>query len=480
MKIVMVASESNPLIKTGGLADVVYSLSRELVKNGHEVFVFIPYYKKLKDKKLKAKKVSYDFVDMSWRHQYLGVYDYAVDGINFKLIDNEQYFGRDGIYGYDDDGERFAFFTLAVRQVIHNEKIKPDIVHVHDWQAGMLPALMKGAPLDKTKTHFVLTIHNPAFKGYLDKMALGNLYNLSDDMYDSGAVRLENKVSTLKAGIYFADKITTVSPTHRNELLTKELSQGLSEVLEYRKDDFIGIVNGIDVIEFNPETDKNITANYKKSAYKINRKLCKEALLKQFGLKNLTAPTYGLVSRLTWQKGIKLILENLDYLMSRGANVILLGNGEYELEQALESYRNRYPNQIGIYIGYNDELAHQIYAGCDFFLMPSLFEPCGIGQIIAQRYGTLPIVRETGGLVDTVHAEVDGFSFSEFSGFSMRCVLDRALNLYYCDKEFIDRLRANALSLDRSWKDSASLYEGVYKELMNKWVTITRKLKKNG
>ena len=468
MKIAMVASECNPFVKTGGLADVIYSLSRELAKQGHEVFVFLPYYKKLKDKQLNTKYLRFDFVNLSWRHQYIGTSTLDQDGIHFIFIENDQYFYRDNIYGYDDDGERFAYFVMAVQKVMNELKIYPDIVHLHDWQSAMLAVLLKFAPLNDKRVKTVLTIHNPAFKGYLNREALGDLFNLDTWFYDGGSVRLDGMVSTLKAGINFADKITTVSPTHRNELLSDELSQGLAPVLHYRQDDFCGIVNGIDDVEFNPETDPKIVQNYSAKAYKKGKKACKSAIISRFGLTNKEAPTFGLVSRLTWQKGIKLILENLDYLMSRGANVILLGNGEYELEQALESYRNRYPNQIGIYIGYNDELAHQIYAGCDFFLMPSLFEPCGIGQIIAQRYGTLPIVRETGGLVDTVHAEVDGFSFSEFSGFSMRCVLDRALNLYYCDKEFIDKLRANALSLDRSWKDSSKMYLGIYKELIRK------------
>ena len=468
MKIIMVASECNPLCKTGGLADVIYSLSRELVQNGHDVTVFLPYYKQLKNKGLNAEYKYYDYVDMSWRHQYIGVFDYQVEGIKFKLIDSEQYFGRDGLYGYDDDGERFAYFALAVRLIIHREQMKPDIVHVHDWQAGMLPALMKGAPLDDWKAHFVLTIHNPAFKGYLDKYALGDLYNLSDDMYDSGAVRLEGMVSTLKAGIYFADKITTVSPTHRNELLTPDLSQGLSNVLEFRKDDFVGIVNGIDVKEFDPETDTRICKNYSKKAYKTNKKACKNALLDFFNLPNKDRPTFGLVSRLTWQKGISLILQNAHYMLDRGANIVILGSGEGNLEAGFQSLRDLHPNQVGVYIGYSDDLAHKVYAGSDFFLMPSLFEPCGIGQIIAQRYGTLPIVRETGGLVDTVHAEIDGFSFAEFNPYSMKCALDRAFWVYYDDKAHMDQMVKTALSLDRSWKDSMNKYLQVYKEAMQK------------
>ena len=468
MKIVMVASECNPLCKTGGLADVIYSLSRELVANGHEVYVFLPYYQSLKYKGLNAKYQYYDYVDMSWRHQYLGVFNYEIDGIKFRLIDSEQYFNRDSLYGYDDDGERFAFFSLAVRHVIHREELNPDIVHVHDWQAGMLPALMKGAPLDDWKPHYVLTIHNPAFKGYLDKYALGDLYNLSDDMYDSGAVRLEGMVSTLKAGIYFADKITTVSPTHRNELLTPDLSQGLSNVLEFRKDDFVGIVNGIDIKEFDPATDKRIAKNYQEKAYKMGKKACKEALLNFFNLPHKDRPTFGLVSRLTWQKGISLILQNAQYMLDRGANLVILGSGEGNLESGFQSLRDMHPDQVGIYIGYSDEIAHKIYAGSDFFLMPSLFEPCGIGQIIAQRYGTLPIVRETGGLVDTVHAESDGFSFSDFNPYSMKGALDRAFYVYYDDKVHFDKMIKTALSLDRSWLDSMNKYLQVYKEAMQK------------
>lgn len=467
MKIVMVASECNPLCKTGGLADVIYSLSRELALQNHEMYVFLPYYSKLKPKKLDVEFLKSTYVDMSWRHQYVGAYKTVIDGVNFILVDNEQYFNRDAFYGYADDGERFAFFALAVQKLLHELKLRADIVHVHDWQAAMLPALMKGAPLDRFKPKFVLTIHNPAFKGYLDKMALGNLYNLSDDMYDSGAVRLNNMVSTLKAGIYFADKITTVSPTHRNELLTKELSQGLSDVLEFRKDDFCGIVNGVDTVEFDPENDKKIAMNYSEKAYKMGKKVCKNALNSYFGFKNTTAPIFGLVSRLTWQKGIDLILKNADYMVSKGANLVFLGSGEKELEDAVQSLRNKYPDQVGVYIGYNDELAHKVYAGSDFFLMPSLFEPCGIGQIIAQRYGTLPVVRETGGLVDTVHAEIDGFSFAEYDYKSMRYVLDRIFDVWN-DKVFMDKLIKNCLSLDLSWKASADKYLGIYEELIRK------------
>ena len=280
MKIVNVASEANPLIKSGGLGDVVYSLSRELAKAGHEVSIIIPYYKVLKDKNVGAEYLGYDYVDMGWRHQYIGVFKMHIDGIDYYLVDSEQYFGRDSLYGYNDDGERFAYFSLAAQKIIHNFNLRPDIVHVHDWQPGMLPTLMRCRPLDDHKSHYVLTIHNPAFKGYLYKESLGDLYNLSEDLFNSGAVRFEGMVSTLKAAIYFADKITTVSPTHRNELLTEEFSQGLCQVLEFRRDDFVGILNGIDVVEFNPEDDNRIHSTFSSKAFLRGKKLIKMTCLK--------------------------------------------------------------------------------------------------------------------------------------------------------------------------------------------------------
>ena len=467
MKIVNVASEANPLIKSGGLGDVVYSLSRELAKAKHEVSIILPFYKTIKNKSIDAEYLGYDFVDLSWRHQYIGIFKKEIDGVTYYLIDNEQYFGRDNLYGYDDDGERFAYFALAAQKIIHKFSLKPDIVHVHDWQAGMLPALMKVNPLDEHKSHDVLTIHNPAFKGYLYRESLGDLYNLNTDLYDYGAVRFEGMVSTLKAAIYFADKITTVSPTHRNELLTEEYSQGLCHVLEFRRDDFVGILNGVDVVEFDPEHDKRIKANYSANAFARGKNACKKDLLEGLGLHDLKAPTFGIVSRLTYQKGVDLVLQNALHLLYRGANIVILGSGEYALEQGIQQLRDARPDKVAVYIGYNDALAHKVYAGCDFFLMPSLFEPCGIGQIVAQRYGTLPIARETGGLVDTVHAEVDGFTFQYYDAISMRSVLDRALDIYYMDKDKMKQMIKNAMNLDRSWVESMHKYVALYKEAIS-------------
>jgi len=475
MKIAMVTSEANPLCKSGGLADVTYSLSRELNAAGEDAIIILPYYKSIKNKLLDTKYIGCSYISMSWRHQYVGVFKTTIDNINYYLIDNEMYFDRDNLYGYDDDQERFAFFSLAALEALKLIKFKPDIIHVHDWQGGMIPCLLKERFFSDefySRIHTVLTIHNPAFKGIMDKYYLSNYFGLSDELFDKGLVRFEGQVSTLKSAIVFADKITTVSPTHRNELLNPELSHGLSAVLTLRADDFIGILNGLDVVEFDPLHDKKIAKNYNASAFINAKKINKQNVLEAFNLPINKGPLFGLVSRLTWQKGIDLIISNVAYLVSQGASIVIVGSGEADLESKFQLLRNQYPDRVGIYIGYNDSLAHKVYAGSDFFLMPSLFEPCGIGQIIAQRYGTLPLVRETGGLVDTIlgyngknEKEATGFSFKDYDGIALGYSINEALNVYQ-SKEVFHQLVKNAMSLDRSWKKSMNAYKKIYKEAM--------------
>lgn len=477
MKIAMVASEANPLCKSGGLADVVYSLSRELNKSGEHAIIILPYYKVIKDKNLNPFFLGYHYVNMSWRRQYIGIFRLLIDDIEYYLIDNEYYFNRDSLYGYNDDLERFAYFSLAALEVLKYINFKPDIVHVHDWQGGMIPCLLK----EKYNRddfykgiHSVLTIHNPAFKGIMDKYFLGDFYGLSDELYDRGTVRFEGNVSTLKSAIVYADMISTVSPTHRNELLSPELSHGLGSVLQLREQDFVGIVNGLDVVEFDPNNDSKIVKTYSKKAFISGKKANKADALASMNLPKNDGPLYGLVSRLTWQKGIDLIIANVAYLVSQGASIAILGSGEHDLENKFQQLRDRFPDRVGIYIGYNDTLAHKIYAGSDFFLMPSLFEPCGIGQIIAQRYGTLPLVRETGGLVDTVigyndtnAAIANGFSFRDYDGIALGYAINKSLEVYH-NKDLFNQLRKNALELDRSWKVSMNAYLALYKKAVNK------------
>ena len=477
MKIVMVSSESRPFCKTGGLADVVYSLSKELVVQGEEVSIILPYYdaiaRHLPKSELK-KAVSFS-THMSWRQQTVDVYHLVQEGINYYFIENQQYFERGHIYGDFDDGERFGFFTNAAKEFLLAKKLYPDIIHVHDWQAGMLPCLMKVDPYCQkkfAKTKYVFTIHNPAFQGLMPKFTLGDFYNLTDELFDNGSVRFKDQVSTLKAGIVYSDKITTVSPTHHLELLTPEGGMGLDGVLRYREWDFSGILNGIDYLEFNPSEDKIIAKQFAANNLVSGKKANKEALCKELGISNPSAPMYSLVTRITWQKGFDIIFPAVEELIARGANIVMLGSGEYNYEQKWEELKRRYPDRVGLYIGYSDPLAHKIYAASDFFIMPSLFEPCGLGQMIAQRYGTLPIVRRTGGLRDSVicydgnnKETSNGFGFDEYSVYEMKRTAHYAFDVYQ-DKKLLHQLMKNAMLTDNSWQKSTQEYLKLYELLV--------------
>ncbi|MCQ2802505.1 MAG: glycogen synthase [Bacilli bacterium] len=473
MKIVNVCSEAYPYVKTGGLGDVTYSLSKQLAKD-NEVAIFLPLYSTIKNKLSDPKLVGNVDVHLSWRHEQCNVFYEKNNGINFYFIENRHYFEREGIYGFDDDGERFALFTQAVVKAMEAIKLVPDIIHIHDWQVGMLPALIKENKLEFYKnTKFVLTIHNSAFLGYLDKDALGNLYNLPTDIFYNGNVKLFDRVSTLRAAIHYCDKIVAVSPTNRNELLNNESSNGLDGPLRMREFDFTGILNGIDVDGFNPKTDKYITSNYDSSSIK-NKIENKKLLCKKLGLSNENAPTFGVVTRVTWQKGMDLIFGSIALLVSRGANVVILGSGEQRYEAMMNELHSRFPTQVAVYIGYNDELAHLIYAGSDFFLMPSLFEPCGLGQMIAQRYGALPLVRRVGGLKDSVIgfdgtnlSSANGIAFDFYSLEAMHGTINYALDIFYEKKKEFNRLVINALMTDHSWQKSAQEYEMLYKSIIN-------------
>ena len=477
MKILMVASESRPFCKTGGLADVVYSLSKELAVLGEEVSIIIPYYDSVARQipKTELTKVCTFSTHMSWRQQVVDVYSTIREGITYYFVENRQYFERGHIYGDFDDGERFAFFTMAVKEFLLTKKYYPNIIHVHDWQAGMLSCLIKVDPLNAkkfAKTKHVFTIHNPAFQGMMPKFTLGDFYNLTDELFDNGAVRFKDQVSTLKAGIVFADKITTVSPTHHLELLTPEGGMELDGVLRFREWDFSGILNGIDYLEFNPSEDKVIAKQYNANNLVLAKKANREALYKELGLSNNDGPLYSLVTRITWQKGFDIIFPAIEELISRGATIVMLGSGEYHYEQRWEELKRIYPDRVGLYIGYSDPLAHKIYAASDFFIMPSLFEPCGLGQMIAQRYGTLPIVRRTGGLRDSVicydgsnASTSNGFGFDAYSVYEMKRTAHYAFDVYQ-DKKLLHQLMKNAMLTDNSWQKSTQEYLKLYKFLV--------------
>ena len=474
MRIAMACSEANPFVKTGGLADVTYALSKQLVSLGEEVVVVLPYYNQIKAKNLPLEFIGTIMVEMSWRKESANILSCYKDGIKFYFLENRHYFERDNIYGYFDDGERFAFYSLAFVKLLQEVNFKPDIVHAHDWQPGMIFCYIRENNMEFYKdSKFVMSIHNPAFQGLLDRNALPDLYNLPEYLYDNGKVQFTGKVSTLKAGIEYANKIVTVSPNHRNELLTPEGSMGLNNVLIHHEYDFCGILNGIDYQEFNPENDPYIVKNYKSTNFVNNKKENKIALLHQFNLDNEALPIYALVSRVTWQKGMNLVFAAARSLLNRGANIILLGSGEYQYEQEMENLRRDYPNHVGVYIGYNNALAHMIYAGSDFFMMPSLFEPCGLGQMIAQRYGTLPIVRRTGGLRDSVinydstnKEYSNGYGFDNFSEFDMIQTCHYAYDIYVWDNDTHKQLVKNALLTDNSWEKSGREYHQLYKSII--------------
>lgn len=476
MKILMVSSESAPFAKTGGLADVVYALSKELAILGEEVSVVLPFYatiRRLPDQEIRfLMNVQ---VPLGWRFQNAKIFKTFIDGITFYLVENEFYFGREGIYGYEDDTERFAFFSVAVRNMLQAIKLKPDIIHIHDYHGGMIPALVKiqnARTRYYAKIKFVVTIHNPAFQGEFHPDLLQDFYDIRKEYFDNGTLRYRDKVNGLKAAIVFADKINTVSPTHAQELLTPEGSKGLDGILKLRANDFSGILNGIDYDEFNPATDKFIVSKY--SASKLSLKSeNKVALFKELGLVgNEKTPLFTMVTRLTWQKGMDLVLAAIVDVLHQGANVVVVGSGEYGYEQALERLRGQFPTQMAIYIGYNNALAHRVYAAGDFFFMPSLFEPCGIGQMIAQRYGNLPIVRATGGLKDTIigydgHNETvaDGFSFEAYDEHTMKLTTNLALALYQKPALF-KKLVKNAMRKNNNWREAGKKYLALYHSVL--------------
>ncbi len=472
MKILMAASEATPLAKTGGLADVVHALSKELVGLNHDVAIVLPYYDSIRQRVMNRVELVQSFpVYLSWRSEICQVYKTEIDGILYYLLGNYQYFGRENFYGYHDDHERFAFFSLAIRILLKEIDFKPDIIHCHDWQVGMLPVLIREQNQHDPffqDIRFIMTIHNPAFQGLGDPKILGDYYSLDRKLFDEGKVRFKGVLSTLKSGIIYADKITTVSMTHANELMTKEEGQGLETIMELRKSDFVGILNGIDYTEFNPAKDEAIPYNYNKVTVLKGKEENKKALYQKLHLRNNGKPLFGLVSRLTWQKGLDILLEAAHVILNAGANLVILGSGEAVYEQQFEKIRQEHPDQMALYIGYHESLAHEIYAASDIFLMPSLFEPCGIGQMIALRYGALPLVRMTGGLKDTVipytldNREVaNGFGFYQYDGSALKDTISWALQCFQ-NPSLIRVLRRNAMSANNNWKKSAEQYVSLY------------------
>lgn len=475
MNILIVASEAHPFIKTGGLGDVIGALPVALNDLGADVRVVIPNYRDIKKEiKENLKYIDNFTVNVGWRNQYCGILEYEHEGVKFYLLDNEYYFNRGGLYGYYDDGEKFAFFDRAVLEFVKHIDWVPDILHCNDWQTGMVPVLLKleyskEEKFKNMKTMF--SIHNLFFKGMFDPKVLPELFGYDYESFNNGSLEHYGAVSFLKGGINYADKVTTVSKSYAEEIKTPEYGEQLEGLLRYRSSVLEGIVNGIDYKEYNPEEDKYIYSTYSVNDLE-NKKINKEELQKELGLTvNKDVPMIGLVSRLTHQKGCDLIINILEELLKEDIQVVVLGTGDYMYEESFKSFQGRYPNKISANIKFSNELAHKIYAASDMFLMPSLFEPCGLGQLIALRYGSIPIVRETGGLKDTVtpYNEYDetgnGFGFKNYRFEELLNIIKYALKIYE-NKDKWNNIVRQAMSADNSWEKSAKEYIEIYNKLI--------------
>ena len=481
MKVLFVTSECWPFAKTGGLGDVSYALPKALKKEGIDVRVIMPKYvnipKYLKDK---MKKVAVFNVNVAWRNQYCGLLELELDGIKFYFIDNEYYFKREGdyayLYGYEDDAERFTFFSNAVLESLNRIDFYPDVMNLNDWHTGMIPIFLKenyshDEKYSNIKTMY--TIHNLQYQGVFSNGNLEDVLAIPKYYLDDGNIEYYGGINFMKAGIVYSDKVSTVSPSYANEIQNKYYGEGLDGLIKEYSFKLKGIVNGIDYEINDPENDKNIVCNYSINSIenKINNKL---ELQKILGLEiNPNIPMIGVVSRLVSQKGLDLLSYMMPEIVRENVQLVVLGTGEEQYQSMLSYYSGTYPNKVAAILTFDAALAQQIYASSDMFLMPSLFEPCGIGQMIAMRYGSLPIVRETGGLKDTVNPynkytkEGNGFSFMNYNAHEMfNCIKD-AIDVYQNDKDSWNILVRNAMNTDNSWDRSAKEYIKTYSEIVN-------------
>ena len=474
MHILFATSECTPFIKSGGLADVLGSLPQSLQKLGHECIVVLPKYKDMKGTEELEYVTHYD-IYMSWRKKYCGVFKCIKDNVTYYFIDNEEYYGRPGLYSYDDDYERFAFFDYAVLELISHLQIKVDILHLHDWQTAMIAPLYR----ERYAMHpyyddikIVFTIHNIAYQGKADPRIVNSIFGLPNYLYENGNLRNGDCFNMMKSAILYSDIITTVSPTYAKEILTDEFGEDLQYILRIRQNDLYGILNGIDYVVNNPKTDPNLIQNFDIDTVELKGKN-KEALQKELGLKvDPNIPLIGVVTRLTWQKGIDLIINRLHEMMKRDLQLVILGAGDYQYEHVFEEVAQSYPDKLSVNLKYDFGLSCRIYGSCDMFLMPSLFEPCGLSQMMSMRYGTVPIVRETGGLKDSVAPYNEylqtgtGFSFANYNAHEMMDTIDYALKVYQ-DKQAWQIIVNNAMKEKLDWEKSAKTYERLFNDLLH-------------
>ena len=475
MKILYAAAESSPFMKTGGLADVAGSLPLSLKALGHDIRVVMPLYSKIKeDYKKDMIHLGHYFIDLGWRHKYVGVFSYEVQGVTYYFIDNGDYFNRDNIYGEADDGERFIFFTKAVAQLLLFLDFKADIVHSNDWHTGLLSLYIKDFAIGNDfykgmKT--VFTIHNMKYQGVFPAAILGDIAGLSWDYYHEDGVKFYDNINMMKAGIAYCDLLTTVSQTYSEEIKNSYFGEGLEGIIKKNEYKLHGVVNGIDYNLFNPQWDKNIDFNY--TIDTLDKKVKnKTALQELVGLPiKENVPVLGMVTRLVAMKGLDMVRHILDELLQEDIQFVLLGTGDKEYEDLFHYFQGLYPEKMAARIYFNEEHSHKIYAGADLFLMPSLAEPCGISQLISLRYGTVPLVRETGGLKDTVEpynkftGEGNGFSFKNQNAHELLFAIKDALKLYK-DKDKWKNLMISGMKSKNDWEQSSKEYIKLYEKIL--------------
>ncbi|MCR5596532.1 MAG: glycogen synthase GlgA [Lachnospiraceae bacterium] len=473
--ILFVASEGVPFVKTGGLADVVGSLPKCIDKKYFDVRVILPKYTSIKPElKEKMEYVTHFYMDFHWKNEYVGVLKAVVDGVTYYFIDDEMYFGGSSVYGNDPlfEIERYAYFCKAALSILPVIDFRPDLIHCHDWQTGLIPVYLKerfagGEFYRGIKT--VMTIHNLKFQGKWSVKDVMDITGLPGYYFTSDKLEAYKDANLLKGGLVYADAITTVSATYAQEIRTSFYGEGLDGLLNARAGDLRGIVNGIDTEVFNPETDKHLPHPYNAINFRKEKVKNKKALQEELGLEvNDKTMMIGLVSRLTDQKGFDLIAYIMDELCQDDIQIVVLGTGEEQYENMFRHFDWKYSNKVSANIYYSDELSHKIYGSCDAFLMPSLFEPCGLSQLMALRYGTVPIVRETGGLKDTVEPYNEyenkgtGFSFVNYNAHEMLATIRYAEHVYYDNKREWNKIIDRGMAADFSWQSSANKYQEMY------------------
>lgn len=479
MKILCIASEATPFVKSGGLADVIGSLPKELNKEGVEVRVMLPKHSLIAEQlQQQMSFLCQKEIKLGWRNQYGGLFELVYEGVTYYFIDNQYYFHREQIYGYEDnfdEAERYSFFCTAALEILPHLDFQPDLIHAHDWHTAIVPYLLRSRFADQPfyqSMKTVFTIHNIQYQGIFSPEILFDVLHGRPEDYTIDGLEYNGAINFMKAGIMYSDVITTVSPSYAQEIQTAYYGEGLDGLLRGRERDVYGIINGLDEHFFHPSLDSKIAVKYDLDSL-AGKKANKRCLQEMFHCQvDQQIPILAMVTRLADQKGIELFMHVLDEVLQGDIQCIVLGSGRREYEQFLEEKHQQYPDKLKLYLGFNEELAHQIYAGADLFLMPSRFEPCGLGQLIALSYGTLPIVRETGGLRDTVAAynkytgAGNGFRFQNYNAHELLFTVKEALRLYE-EQEVWYQLVQQAMSGDYSWRNSARKYRELYQGIVD-------------